>query len=88
MIREYFGGHLMQNSLGIPYEDQGSSWLYFFSVNDVCKVKTVINKKKMYHQLFSISTQETFIKTHISILNMNISVYINPLVVTEFSQVT
>jgi len=42
----------------------------------------------MYHQLFSISTQETFIKTHISILNMNISVYINPLVVTEFSQVT
>lgn len=36
----------MQNSLGIPYEDQGSSWLYFFSVNDVCKVKTVINKKK------------------------------------------
>ena len=52
MIREYFGGHLMQNSLGIPYEDQGSSWLYFFSVNDVCKVKTVINKKNVSSIIF------------------------------------
>lgn len=43
MIRESFGGHLMQNSLGIPYEDQSSLWLYFLGVNDVYKVKTVTN---------------------------------------------
>ena len=47
MIREFLGGHLMQNSSGILCEDQASSRLYSCKTSHVlCKVKAVTNVKK------------------------------------------